>query len=297
MKWFLLSVVLFAAVCSAEQVAVDPMEEASTEIDPMEAAMALADLDPVYPMEVLLRSGRFEIDGEQPGGREMQRIEVTWEIECPVAIDGWSVQELKDLWRELDTLAFAEGLGARQEGASFDMNDTLERLARKLKNYDPIGLCSGNSLDHIAKLRVPYANRDWVAIDFIGYDNEGGNGCHSYGVFDVLSRTGLEPMEMSWFAKDIPGLQREVVRHLRETLQKENGRDPFSDSELAEAEKAMPDFLPTPEGIRFRYKAYEILAGCYGLPEVTLLWRDLLPFCDANRLYELRELALSPKRK
>ncbi|MGN0890820.1 MAG: RsiV family protein, partial [Candidatus Spyradenecus sp.] len=136
-----------------------------------------------------------------------------------------------------------------------------------------------------------------VAIDFIGYDNEGGNGCHSYGVFDVLSRTGLEPMEMSWFAKDIPGLQREVVRQLRETLQKENGLDPFDASELAKAQKVMPDFLPTPEGIRFRYKAYEILAGCYGLPEVTLTWRSLLPFCDANRLYELRELALSKRRK
>ncbi|MGN1325744.1 MAG: RsiV family protein [Candidatus Spyradenecus sp.] len=297
MKWFLLSLMLFAAVCAAEPMETDPMEETSTEVDPMEVAMALADLDPVYPMEVLHKSGRFEMDGEQPGGREMQRIEVKWEIECPVAIDGWSVQELKDLWRELDTLAFAEGLEARQEGAPFDLNDTLERLAQKLKDYSPFGFASGNSLDHIVELRVPYANRDWVAIDFIGYDNEGGNGCHSYGVFDVLSRTGLEPMEMSWFAKDIPGLQREVVRQLRETLQKENGRDPFSDAELAKAQKVKPDFLPTPEGIRFRYKAYEILAGCYGLPEVTLTWRSLLPFCDANRLYELRELALSKRRK
>lgn len=287
MKWFLTSVVLLAAVCSAEQV----------EVDPMDAALALADLDPVYPMEVLQRSGRFEIDGEQPGGREMQRIEVKWEIECPVAIDGWSVQELKDLWRELETLAFAEGLVTGRGLVAFDVNDTLERVAQKLKDYSPVGLCSGNSLDHIVELRVPYANRDWVAIDFLGYDNEGGNGCHSYGVFDVLSRTGLEPMEMSWFAKDIPGLQREVVRQLRETLQKEAGRDPFSDSELAKAEKVEPDFLPTPEGIRFRYKAYEILAGCYGLPEVTLTWRSLLPFCDANRLYELRELALSKRRK
>ena len=287
MKWFLTSVVLLAAVCLAEQV----------EVDPMDAAMALADLDPVYPMEVLHKSGRFEIDGEQPGGREMQRIEVKWEIECPVAIDGWSVQELKDLWRELDTLAFAEGLVMGRGLVAFDVNEILERVAQKLKDYSPFGFASGNSLDHVVELRVPYANRDWVAIDFIGYDNEGGNGCHSYGVFDVLSRTGLEPMEMSWFAKDIPGLQREVVRQLRETLQKENGRDPFSESELAKAQEVMPDFLPTPEGIRFRYKAYEILAGCYGLPEVTLTWRSLLPFCDANRLYELRELALSKRRK
>ena len=297
MKWFLSSLMLFAAVCSAEPMEVDPMEAKQTEVDPMEVAMALAEPDPVYPMEVLHKSGRFEMDGEQPGGREMQRIEVKWEIECPVAIDGWSVQELKDLWRELDTLAFAEGLVMGRGLVAFDVNEILERLAQKLKDYSPFGFASGNSLDHIVELRVPYANRDWVAIDFIGYDNEGGNGCHSYGVFDVLSRTGLEPMEMSWFAKDIPGLQREVVRQLRETLQKENGRDLFSESELAKAQEVMPDFLPTPEGIRFRYKAYEILAGCYGLPEVTLTWRSLLPFCDANRLYELRELALSKRRK
>lgn len=287
MKWFLLSMVLFAAVCSAE-----PMEEELTEEE-----LAEAYLIKVFPMEVLHKSGRFEIDGEQPGGREMQRIEVKWDIECPVAIDGWSVQDLKRLWRVLDALAFSEQLVARRALASADVNDILERVAQKLANYSRFMLFSGNALDHIAELRVPYANRDWVAIDFIGYDNEGGNGCHSYGVFYVLSRTGLEPMEMSWFAKDIPGLQREIVRHLRETLKQETGQDPFDESELAQAEKAMPDFLPTPEGIRFRYKAYEILAGCYGLPEVTLPWRALLPFCDANRLYELRELALSPKRK
>lgn len=287
MKWFLLSMVLFAAVCSAE-----PMEE-----EPMAVELTEEDLIKVFPMEVLHKSGRFEIDGEQPGGREMQRIEVKWDIECPVAIDGWSVQDLRRLWRVLDTLAFTKKLVARQVLASDDVNDILERVAQKLANYSRFYFSSGNSLDHIAELRVPYANRDWVAIDFIGYDNEGGNGCHSYGVFCVLSRKGLEPMEMSWFAKDIPGLQREIVRHLRETLKQETGQDPFDESELAQAEKAMPDFLPTPEGIRFRYKAYEILAGCYGLPEVTLPWRALLPFCDANRLYELRELALSPKRK
>lgn len=292
MKWFLMSVALLAAVCSAEQM----------EVDPMDAEMALAEPDPVYPMEVLHKSGRFEIDGEQPGGREMQNITVKWDIECPVAIDGWSVQDLKCLWRVLDSLSFSEALLAkelvtRQEGAAFDVDDMLERVAQKLADYSPAGFCSGNALEHIAELRVPYANRDWVAIDFFGYDNEGGNGCHSYGAFYVLSHAELEPMEMSWFAKDIPGLQCEVVRHLREALKKEDGRDPFSESELAEAAKAKPDFLPTPDGIRFRYKAYEILPGCYGLPEVTLLWRALLPFCDAARLYELRELALSKKRK
>lgn len=292
MKWFLLSMVLFAAVCSAEPMEEEPMEEELTEEE-----LAEAYLIKVFPMEVLHKSGRFEVDGEQPGGREMQRIEVKWDIECPVAIDGWSVQDLKRLWRVLDALAFSEQLVARRALASADTNDILERVAQKLANYSRFYFSSGNALDHIAELRVPYANGDWVAIDFTGYDNEGGNGCHSYGVFYVLSRTGLEPMEMSWFAKDIPGLQREIVRHLRETLKQETGQDPFDESELAQAEKAMPDFLPTPEGIRFRYKAYEILAGCYGLPEVTLPWRALLPFCDANRLYELRELALSPKRK
>lgn len=256
-------------------------------------ALLCSALSSAASFEVLHKRGQFEKAG--------QYVSVEWDIECPVVIEGWSVQDLKRLWGVLDDLAFSndvlDKLGKKEK--VFDVNDLLDRLAEKRTGYDlEKGVC-GNALEVIANIRVPHANKDWVAVDLTGYDNEGGNGCHSLGVLCVLARKDLKPMPLKWFAKDVPGLQREVVRHLRETLRQQDGdeKDPFADGmgevreeEVKQAERVAPDFIPTHNGIRFRYKAYEILAGCYGMPEVTVPWSALKPFCDVKRLEVLRKL-------
>ena len=198
----------------------------------------------------------------------------------------------------LDNLAFNDGQGTMNDSDEKDktsrvsnVNDAFARLAKKLADYDPENGLSGNALEFIATIHIRYANKDWVAIDLTAYDNEGGNGCHSLGTLCVLSRKELMPMPLEWLAKDVLGLQREVIRHLYEDLLKESGQEPFDSLRtIQEATKVKPDFLPTPNGIRFRYKAYEILAGVYGLPEVVVPWTDLEPFCDPERLQTLREL-------
>lgn len=239
----------------------------------------------------LVRTGTFRQDF----------VDVRWEAEYPVAIPGWSLADLRALWGVIDGYCFLpsycteECIEAAKPARPAGL---LERVAEKLTVPSTAGI-SERALDVIAKVRVPFASKDWVGIVYDGYDNEGGNGCHSEGDLCILARKGLEPMPLSWFVRDVPGLKREVIRHLEGVLLK-GGQNtpPFGDSwPRAEAEAATPDFFPTPEGVRFRYSAYEILPGCFGLPGVTVPWDVLAPFCDTARLAELKALSLVPSPK
>lgn len=240
---------------------------------------------------VLVREGAFR---EGP-------VDVRWKAEYPVAISGWSGAELAALWARIDAYCFLPALcseeavkaalPARPEGV-------LRRVAEKLAAASETDAVSGRALDVIAEVRVPFASKDWVGLVYDGYDNEGGNGCHAVGALEVLSRKDLAPMPWTWFIKDVPGARREILRRLAEAR-----RDDFpEDKRLADEAfwKACEDnpegFLPTLEGVRFRYPAYSILPGCYGLPEVTVPWVALVPFCDADRLTELRSLLPKPHK-
>lgn len=223
-------------------------------------------------------------------------VDVRWEAEYPVAIPGWSLADLRALWGVIDGYCFLPSYGSeeRVEAATPPCPaGLLERVAEKLTVPSTAGI-SERALDVIAKVRVPFASKDWVGIVYDGYDNEGGNGCHSEGDLCILARKGLEPMSLSWFVRDVPGLKREVIRY----LEKDSGPVPFGAVwPRAEAEAATPDFFPTPEGVHFRYSAYEILPGCFGLPGVTVPWDVLAPFCDTARLAELKALSSVPSPK
>lgn len=215
-------------------------------------------------------------------------VAVRWKADYPVALPGWSASELAALWARLDGLCFAAG------GAPATPEGLLARVAAKVATPEGEGL-TARALEAIAEVRLPFASKDWVGVVYDGYDNEGGNGCHARGELLLLAREGLRPMPLGWFVTDEAGLRRAVVRRLAKALEKE-GHTPFA-GEFSEEEawKAAPDFLPTPEGVRFRYDAYTILPGCYGLPEVTVPWSALVPFCDADRLTELKSLLPKPQ--
>lgn len=218
-------------------------------------------------------------------------VDIRWDAAYPVAIQGWSGAELGALWKRIDALCFLPAScpvagveDARPEGL-------LRRVAETVAAPEGAEL-SERSLSVMATVRIPFATKDWVGLAYDGYDNAGGNGCHALGCLVVLARKGLTPMPLTWFAKDPVGLQREVIRRLEEALrEQEGGCPPFTEYFSREAaESATPEFLPTPGGVRFRYDAYEILPGCYGMPEVTVPWRALVPFCDVDRLTELKSL-------
>ncbi len=228
-------------------------------------------------------------------------VDVRWKADYPVDLPGWSAAELSALWRYVDDCCFLpshcsdEALEASKPARP---EVVLRRAVEALDVPEEEG-ASARWRDMLAEGRIPFSSKDWVGVAFDGYDNEGGNGCHSYGKLAVLSREGLHPMPLEWFVRDGVGLRREILRRI-EAAFKKKGEAWAKGCFFEEPEKADPDFLPTPKGVRFRYGAYSISPGCYGLPEVTVPWKDLVPFCDANRLTELNALSFhggAPERK
>lgn len=227
-------------------------------------------------------------------------VEVRWRAEYPVDIPGWSGEELAALWAHIDALCFLPSFCPREaiEAAKPARPAyLLGRLARKLAAARETEEISPCALEVFAEVRVPFATKDWVGLAYDGYENEGGNGCHALGSLALLARKDLGPMPLTWFVRDVAGLRHAVIDRLERKLTAEEEGDvpPFAGMFSKEsALKAEPDFFPTPEGIRFRYGAYAILPGCYGLPEVTVPWLELVPFCDADRLTELKSLLPKP---
>ncbi len=250
-----------------------------------------------YLLLVLMCAGGVMAGGVQSlrrtGTFKSELADVRWDAEYPVAIPGWSMAELEALWQKIDEYCFLPSFcseeyyeSAKPARPAF----VLGRVVERLTSAETGETTRHYSLDVIAEVKIPFASKDWVGFVFDGYENEGGNGCHALGMLAVRDRKTLEPMPLEWFVRDVPGLKRHVLQSLATKLAAED--EDFSEREaLLEKVESTPSFIPTPEGVRFRYASYEVLPGYYCLPEVTVPWRELIPFCDANRLTELNALS------
>lgn len=231
----------------------------------------------------LVRTGSFK-EGE---------VDVRWEVAYPVGIEGWSIADLKALWKTIDRYVFPPE-SITHEDSPCTPAQTLTWVAEKLMSNKEATGATERALTIATTVKVPFADKEWVGLDIEDYMNEGGNGCHASGRLVLLSRETQRAMEPAWFAKDEEALRKLVVRHLEQALilKDKEGKSPFAGDLYTKdkAEDYEPYFLPVPEGLRFRYHAYEILPGCFGLPEVTVPWEALAPVCKAERLARLKAL-------
>ena len=147
--------------------------------------------------------------------------------------------------------------------------------------------CSQWSYDVDQHIDMPFGlttkeNSKWyerpvLSVWVDGYDNDGGNGCHSKYCSKVYSLPdGIELDLKDYFAaRKLKKLSAFVTKRLcKELLEgdeaKERSKYPL---DLEEAY-----MLVSKEGVKWTWGAYSILPGCYGTPSVFIKWEELESF-------------------
>lgn len=205
-------------------------------------------------------------------------IDIRWDVDMPVQLDGWTAETLPALQQKVGSIAWAMRGYTDNPNPPTDFDSFVKRITDS--TY------AGTPLDVATRVKIAFATPKWVGIVQDGYDNEGGCGCHTTGDFYVLSVPELQRMKPEWFITDLPAAHRMILEKLKVIHDLE-------DSWVEEAIKAdFPDFFPVPNGIRFRYDPYTIQAGCFGMMETTLSWKKLASVTDAARLAELQTCVL-----
>jgi hypothetical protein len=127
-----------------------------------------------------------------------------------------------------------------------------------------------------------------VAVD--GYDNNGGNGCHSFArrfLFDAA--TGKRVTEADFMKPGAFSKWAEAVRAKYKADDKDHWK-------LWEVKEYPHDFTVETDGIRWKWPAYTLGPGCDGLPETFFSWDELAPLADDTALAKLKAAA-GAKRK
>lgn len=236
------------------------------------------------PVRSVKRTGSCELNDRQS---------IAWEAEYPIQIEGWTADDLQRLWKLINHICFTDhGDGAyhleSQDAASETPDAFMHRFIIKIQpslfclmidpEYVPIREMSN-------KVSIPYASGEWVALKTEGFNYFGGAGCHGYLRPMLLTRATLKPMPLAWLFPDEEAAKRVILTALDKEL---NGQLLNDGSPTADMLKATPAVFPTPEGLCFTYWPYEITAGCFGCPQVTLSWEALAPLANADRLAELQ---------
>ena len=143
---------------------------------------------------------------------------------------------------------------------TFDVNQHLDR---------PFG--------STAKENPQWYERPVLCVWVDGYDNDGGNGCHSSYCSKVYSLPDcIELGVKDYFASGkLKKLSAFVTKRLyKEQLEadeaKERSKYPL---DLEEA-----SMLVSKDGVKWTWGAYTILPGCYGTPSVFITWEELEAF-------------------
>ena len=155
------------------------------------------------------------------------------------------------------------------------------------KNDSGWHCCSQWSYDVDQHIEMPFGlaakeNPKWyerpvLCVWVDGYDNDGGNGCHSKYCSKVYSLPdGIELDLKDYFAV---GKQKKLLAFVTNRLCKEL----LEGDEAKERSKYPLDLeeaymLVSKEGVKWTWGAYTILPGCYGTPSVFIKWEELESF-------------------
>lgn len=243
------------------------------------------------PVLSVKRTGACELSDRQS---------IAWEADYPIQIEGWADDDLQRLWQLINHICFSESGDAAYRLEPRDAaSETPEAfMHRFILAREPSALCLMVAPDYepihemTNKVSIPYASREWVAINTEGFNYFGGAGCHSYFRPMLLTRATLKPMPLAWLFPDEAAAKRFILTALDEEMEKENpnGRLFNEGAPTEDMLTATPATFPKPEGLCFTYWPYEITAGCFGSPQVTIPWEALAPLANAKRLAELKAI-------
>ena len=128
-----------------------------------------------------------------------------------------------------------------------------------------------------AKENPKWYERPVLCIWVEGYDNDGGNGCHSSYCSKVYSLPdGIELGLKDFFA---PGKLKKLSAFVTKRLYKEL-RDVDEAMERSKYPLDLEEayMLVSKDGVKWTWGAYTILPGCYGTPSVFIKWEELEAF-------------------
>ena len=131
--------------------------------------------------------------------------------------------------------------------------------------------------DLAAKENPKWYERPVLCVWVDGYDNDGGNGCHSSYCAKVYSLPdGIELGLKDYFAAGkLKKLSAFVTKRLCKELFEEGEAGERLNHPLDLDEAYM---LVSKEGVKWTWGAYSILPGCYGTPSVFIKWEELEAF-------------------
>lgn len=226
-------------------------------------------------------------------------IDCMWTIAWPEEKSGLTTNALAKVRRAIVEGAFGQ-MGPESEvighGERIEMvEEHYKKVARELwacsDRASPSHVCSRWTFVADVKLDYPFGlkgGEEWYekpVLTFIntGYENDGGNGCHSYvrvGVFSLPDGRALG--EGDFFRAD---KMNELFRLVLERLILENDIDKADilEKNIAKIEYVpdMFEFFVTSDGATWYANPYAIFPGCQGVTSVTLPWSELYPYLKA----------------
>ena len=214
-------------------------------------------------------------------------VHATWRIEWPEAISNVSRQVLGIIQRQMIDDCFGSmarnGCGGEDKKVS-EVYSTPDRALQLVfsRAYSKLDVPPEDDhptlrvFDFIANLKIHFVNAGYMGYVLKGYENEGGNGCHSYVVANVLSLTTGQLLKESDFMTH-SGLAAFPKAFFDRITYNEAVRS-FVIGDVNDATAGLGNFVIVPEGIRWWVPAYSIFAGAAGVQDLLMTWQELKPF-------------------
>ena len=235
----------------------------------------------------------FEGVGRAHGEHYGSDVSGGWSVEWPEPSMGLDDGMLEVVRRRMIVLAFSGNYwGYDEENPPKTLADAeaafKAELRRRLdcRRIEDYHICSHWNFVVDAKVGLPFGlkgGKAWYARPVIcltndGYANDGGNGCHSYFVAEVISLAdGRRLGAADYFAKD----KLDALGQLAFVKMLEQNKLSIEDTfEQHETKVSAADLVMTvgSDGVTWTFPAYSVMAGCYGVLSATIPWRELEPY-------------------
>lgn len=220
-----------------------------------------------------------------------------WRIEWPEAISGVSSDGLDAIQREMIDDCFGSLVTGRSgwEGKSVSqvlptpdkaLQLVFSRAYGKLDVSPEEDRPSMRSFDFQANLTIRFADAGYIGYVLEGYENEGGNGCHSYVSANVLLlETGRRITEQDFMT---PAGMEAFPKVFFDRISRQPHANKYVIGDENDAKAAFGNFMFESEGIRWWLPAYSIFAGAAGVQDLLMNWQELKPFLKSGKDKEFK---------
>lgn len=242
----------------------------------------------------------FEGTGRAHGNHPGSDVSGGWSVEWPESAIGLDADMLDLVRKRIIEISFAGNYwgfdkahppSTLEEAKSAYKAELHKRLDCRRMEACSAG-CDGIECDHLcsrwnfvvdSKVDLPFGlngGEPWYARPVIcltndGYANDGGNGCHSYFISEVISlpdgkRLGAE----DYFAKD------KLLAVAKLAFEKMLEQNKLSIDDTFEKESTKVDInnlkmTVEQDGVTWTFPPYSVMAGCYGVLSATIPWSEL----------------------